>query len=68
MLILKILFFYILSIPLCNVLLNRIINLEYLITEKKVKKLKSLFYIPFINITTYFIYLLVVIIKFKRPL
>lgn len=68
MLILKILFFYILSIPLCNVLLNRIINLEYLITEKKVKKLKSLFYIPVINITTYFIYLLVVIIKFKRPL
>ena len=68
MLILKILFFYILSIPLCNVLLDRIINLEYLITEKKVKKLKSLFYIPFINITTYFIYLLVVIIKFKRPL
>ncbi len=68
MLILKILFFYILSIPLCNMLLDRIINLEYLITEKKVKKLKSIFYIPFINIITYFSYLLMVIVKFKRPL
>jgi hypothetical protein len=68
MLILKILFFYILTIPICNVLLNRIINLEYLITEKKVKKLKSIFYIPFVNIITYFTYLLIVIIKFKRPL
>lgn len=68
MLILKILFFYILSIPVCNMLLDRIINLEYLITEKKVKKLKSIFYIPFINIITYFSYLLMVIVKFKRPL
>lgn len=65
---LKIFFFYVLSIPVCNVLLDRIINLEYLITEKKVKKLKSIFYLPFVNIITYFIYLLVVIVKFKRPL
>jgi hypothetical protein len=68
MLMLKIFFFYVLSIPVCNVLLDRIINLEYLITEKKVKKLKSIFYLPFVNIITYFIYLLVVIVKFKRPL
>lgn len=68
MLILKILFFYILTIPVCNLLLNRIINIEYLITEKKVRRLKRVFYIPFLNITTYFIYLLIVIIKFKRPL
>ncbi len=68
MLILKILFFYILTIPVCNLLLNRIINIEYLITEKKVRRLKRVFYIPFLNISTYFIYLLIVIIKFKRPL
>jgi len=68
MLILKILFFYILTIPVCNLLLNRIINIEYLITDKRVRRLKRVFYIPFLNISTYFIYLLIVIIKFKRPL
>jgi hypothetical protein len=67
MLILKLLLFYLLSLPVSHLLLGRIIHLDYLSTEKKINRLKSIFYIPLFNIVVYLIYLLIVIGKFKRP-
>lgn len=41
--------------------------MDYNITHRKQKYLSKFFYIPFLNVIISFLYLLWVVIKFKRP-
>ena len=41
--------------------------LDYNLTKNKEKDLTKFFYIPYLNVVIGFLYLLWVIIKFKRP-
>lgn len=62
-----ILFFLVLTFPLSHIFMKKAIVLDYNITKNFHKKLYKIFYIPFLNVIVSFLYLIWVIVKFKRP-
>ena len=56
----------ILTFPLSHVLMKKGMTMDFFLNDIKEKKIKRFFYLPFINIIASFLYLLIVIIKFKR--
>jgi hypothetical protein len=57
----------ILTFPLAHVLIKKAIILDYKLTKNTHKKLRTIFYIPYLNFSLAFLYLIWVIVKFKRP-
>ena len=66
-LLIKIAIVFLISLPISHFLLDRIINIGYLMEEKTLDNLKKIFYIPTLNVIIYFFYLIHIILKFKRP-
>ena len=54
------------TFPLTHVLLKKGFIMDYNITEEVKKGLSKIFYIPYLNVLIAFIYLIVIIIRFKR--
>jgi hypothetical protein len=55
------------TFPLSHILMKKTMIMDYNLTEEKQKDLGKFFYIPYLNVLITFLYLLWVIIKFKRP-
>lgn len=56
----------IITFPISHIFMKKGMVMDYFLSETKEKKMKKFFYIPFINVIISFLYLLSVIIKFKR--
>tara|TARA_R110000751_G_C13733455_1_gene476740 strand:+ start:828 stop:1043 length:216 start_codon:yes stop_codon:yes gene_type:complete len=56
-----------LSFPITHILMKKGMIMDYNITEEKQKNLSKFFYIPYLNVIVSFFYLILVIIRFKRP-
>ncbi len=55
------------TFPLTHILMKKSMVLDYNLTKVGVKKLNTFFYIPFLNVIIGLLYLIWVVIKFKRP-
>lgn len=55
------------SFPLSHFLLKKGMEMDYNLTFGGEKELSKFFYIPYLNVIIYFIYIIWVIVKFKRP-
>ena len=57
---------FLLSYPLSHIILKKAMLIDNNISEKKYSYLRKLFYIPIINLLTYFFYILWSVIVFKK--
>jgi len=55
------------TFPLTHIFMKKGMILDYNLTKNKEKDLTKFFYIPYLNVVIGFLYLLWVVIKFKRP-
>lgn len=56
-----------LTFPITHIFMKKGMLMDYNITEEKQKDLSKFFYIPYLNVIVSFFYLILVIIRFKRP-
>jgi hypothetical protein len=56
-----------LSFPITHIIMKKGMLMDFNLTKEKEKDLTKFFYIPFLNVLISFLYLIWVIIKFKRP-
>lgn len=57
----------IISYPISHLIMKKGMIMDLNITDERSKDLTKFFYIPLLNVIISFIYILWVIIKFKRP-
>lgn len=70
MMCLNLIYFFIgclLTFPLTHIFMKKAMIMDYDLSFEKQKDLSKFFYIPYLNVTISFFYLIWVIIKFKRP-
>lgn len=55
------------TFPFSHIFMKKGMIMDYNLTDEKEKDLGRFFYIPFLNVIVTFLYLIWVIVKFKRP-
>jgi hypothetical protein len=55
------------TFPLSHIFIKKALVLDYDVSDESYLDLNKFFYIPYLNVIVSFLYLVWVIIKFKRP-